>query len=324
MAKRSLLLLALATASALTPDLLAQGPQPWMVVAAPLVSAFAAVRLLNALDENGPESEWDRDDPGRWQRVYDAWALGRGAELGRRGAASVESRGGGQWRVLLRHGSVQSATAWDPSTNAPRRTVVGNEYIKTMACCAVGALGKLPDKALFLGLGAGTLPSLLQHDDAAFVAVELYESAAELARDHLGLEDVEVRIGDALDHAALAPGCYDLIALDVYDDTNNVPLPFCDPAFAAGVAAALAEDGVFVANFHVGNADEDARCERAARSFQGAFAELLAAPVRFQGNRVFVATKGRVDGVEANAVAAAERLKWPFDPRSRLKRLKRV
>ena len=325
MAKRSLCALCAVTATALAPtEIIAavEGPSRWAVAAAPLVAAGAAALALNALDEDGAASDWDQSDPGRWKSVYDAWALGRGAELGRRGSTIVESRANNNWRVLLRHGSIQSVTAWDPLTDAPRHSVIANEYIKTMACCAVGARrGALPTKALFLGLGAGTLPSLLLHENADYVAVELDEGAAELATEYLGLQGVDVRIGDALDHSTIAPGRYDLIALDVYDETNNVPRPFCDRAFADGIANALSDDGVFVANFHVGSADEDARADRAARAYQSAFGELLAAPVRYQGNRVFVAG---ADVVEADAVAAAERLGWPFDPRSRLRRLERV
>ena len=325
MAKRSLCALCAVTATALAPTEIitaVEGPSRWAVAAAPLVAAGAAALALNALDEDGAASDWDQSDPGRWKSVYDAWALGRGAELGRRGSTIVESRANDKWRVLLRHGSIQSVTAWDPVENTPRPKVVANEYIKTMACCAVGARrGKLPQKALFLGLGAGTLPSLLLHENADYVAIELDEGAAELASEFLGLQGVDVRIGDALDHASIAPGTYDLIALDVYDDTNNVPIQFCDPAFADGIATALSDDGVFVANFHVGSADEDARADRAADSYRGAFGDLRAAPVRYQGNRVFVAGAGVV---EADAVAAAERLGWPFDPRSRLRRLERV
>ena len=177
------------------------------------------------MDEDGAASDWDQSDPGRWKSVYDAWALGRGAELGRRGSTIVESRANNNWRVLLRHGSIQSVTAWDPLTNAPRHSVIANEYIKTMACCAVGARrGALPTKALFLGLGAGTLPSLLLHEKADYVAVELDEGAAELSKEYLGLQGVDVRIGDALDHSTIAPGRYDLIALDVYDDAANTAL----------------------------------------------------------------------------------------------------
>ena len=182
MAKRSLYALcALTTTTALAPtELIAtvEGPSRWAVAAAPLVAAGAAALALNALDEDGAASDWDQSDPGRWKSVYDAWALGRGAELGRRGSTIVESRANNNWRVLLRHGSIQSVTAWDPVENTPRHSVIANEYIKTMACCAVGALGKLPTKALFLGLGAGTLPSLLYHENADFVAVELDGGAA--------------------------------------------------------------------------------------------------------------------------------------------------
>ena len=104
-------------------------------------------------------------------------------------------------------------------------------------------------------------------------AVELDEGAAELAREYLGLQGVDVEDRRRLDHSTIAPGRYDLIALDVYDETNNVPRPFCDRALADGIAAtALADDG-FVANFHVGSADEDARADRAARAYQSAFGE---------------------------------------------------
>ena len=95
MAKRSLCALCAVTATALAPtEIIAavEGPSRWAVAAAPLVAAGAAALALNALDEDGAASDWDQSDPGRWKSVYDAWALGRGAELGRRGSTIVESR----------------------------------------------------------------------------------------------------------------------------------------------------------------------------------------------------------------------------------------
>ena len=113
MVKRSLYALCAVTATALAPTeiIAVEGPSRWAVAAAPLVAAGAAALALNALDEDGAASDWDQSDPGRWQRVYDEWALGRGAELGRRGSTIVESRANNNWRVLLRHGSIQSVTA---------------------------------------------------------------------------------------------------------------------------------------------------------------------------------------------------------------------
>ena len=107
MAKRSLYALCVVTTTALAPtEMIAvvEGPSRWAVAAAPLVAAGAAALALNALDEDGAASDWDQSDPGRWQRVYDEWALGRGDELGRRGSTIVESRANNNWRVLLRHG----------------------------------------------------------------------------------------------------------------------------------------------------------------------------------------------------------------------------
>ena len=82
--------------------------------------------------------------------------------------------------------------------------------------------------------------------------MELDGAAAALAASYLGLEGVDVIVGDALDHASLAPGSYDVVALDVYGDDDRVPAPFRTAAFAESVADALAPGGVFVANYHVG------------------------------------------------------------------------
>ena len=107
------------------------------LAAAPVAAAAAAGLLLSALDEDGAPSDWDSSDPGRWTRVYNEWALGPATALGADGATRVEARGGGAWRVLMRHGSVQSATAWDAAAGAPRHGVVANEYVKVMASAAV-------------------------------------------------------------------------------------------------------------------------------------------------------------------------------------------
>ena len=299
------------------------------LAAAPVAAAAAAGLLLSALDEDGAPSDWDSSDPGRWTRVYDEWALGPATALGADGATRVEARGGGAWRVLLRHDSVQSATAWDAAAGAPRHGVVANEYVKVMASAAVGALGRAPASALFLGLGAGTLPMLLREgaDKPRCVAVELDASAAALAEAHLGLNGVDVVLGDAAAHRELAPGAYDLVALDVYDDDNRVPAAFATRAFAAGVSDALADGGAFVANFHVG-AGEDAILAEAAANFGAVFPDLARVDVRYQGNCVLLATRN-ADAPDAAALASnAERVArakgWPFDPRSRLRRLRRA
>ena len=209
---------------------------------------------------------------------------------------------------LLRHGSIQSVTAWDPE-NAPRHSGVANEYIKTMACCAVCQAGRLPTKALFLGLGAGTLPSLLLHENADYVAVELDQGAAELATEYLGLQGVGVRIGDALDHASIAPGL--TISSRSTSTTRRTTCRFCDRPSPTVLLLRCRRRRLR------GELPRGERRRGRARGpggarLSGAFGELLAAPVRYQGNRVFVAGAGVVGG---DAVAAAERP--GCDPRSR-------
>ena len=167
--------------------------------------------------------------------------------------------------------------------------MVANEYIKTMACCAVGARrGALPTKALFLGLGAGTLPSLLLHENADYVAVELDEGAAELATEYLGLEGVDVRIGDALDHSTrsaryLRP--HRARRLRRYEQRAAAVLR---PRLRRRYCYCFVRRRRLRGELPRGERRRGrARGPGGARI--GAFGELLAAPVRYQGNRVFVA-----------------------------------
>ena len=68
---------------------------------------------------------------------------------------------------------------------------------------------------------------------------------------------------------------------------------------------------------------EDAIADEAARNYAPAFPGLLGVDVRYQGNRILVGGAAPGDMAE-RAAAAAERLGWRFDPRSRLGRVKRM
>jgi len=303
----------------------------WAVAAAPAAAtAVAAAALTLAARFVEPESDWDRADPARWADAYGEWGDWAASGLTRRvaasgGAAEVVAARGGGWRLLVRHGKAQSVTAWDVAAGAAAHDKVAHEYVKAMAAAAVGALGRAPTDALYLGLGAGTLPMLLRAERST--AVELDGGAAALARDALGLDGVDVVVGDAADHASLAPGARDLIALDVYGDDDTVPSPFLSEAFARSVDAALADGGAFVANFHVGDGGaEDAKLAAATAAYARVFPSLARIPVRFQGNEILVAVRGAAKppagaaaAAAATAVARAEG--WRFDPASRLSKL---
>ena len=138
-----------------------------------------------------------------------------------------------------------------------------------------------------------------------------WTSAAELATN-TSVYKVSVRMA-ALDHS-IAPGR----RLRSTSDGEQRAAALLRPRLRR--RHCLPAAGVFVANFHVGSAD-GTRARTGQRCLSGAPSASCAAPVRYQGNRVFVAGAGVV---EADAVAAAERLGWPFDPRSRLRRLERV
>lgn len=101
------------------------------------------------------------------------------------------------------------------------------EYDYTRAMLLGALAHPQPRRALFLGLGAGSLvQACLKH--LPLEAVEVIELRAELpgmARRHLGLTDdprLEIRIGDArqlLGSAALA----DLVFVDLYTDEGLSP-----------------------------------------------------------------------------------------------------
>ncbi|MCQ4347797.1 spermidine synthase [Pseudomonas stutzeri] len=98
------------------------------------------------------------------------------------------------------------------------------EYDYTRAMLLGALLPERAERALFLGLGGGslTLACLKYLPLAAVEAVELREAVPRLAREFLGLADdprLSIRIGDAAARLAeCAPA--DLIFLDLYTDSG--------------------------------------------------------------------------------------------------------
>ncbi|HEY7339785.1 MAG TPA: methyltransferase domain-containing protein [Ktedonobacterales bacterium] len=115
---------------------------------------------------------------------------------------------------------------------------------------------RCPRRALLLGLGGGTLASLLARrcPGVAIVGIERNTEVLALARREFGLEalmELEVVEADAFawveEHASSDPARFDLICLDLFDGGRLAAGTLARP-FLRQVAALLEADGVLTIN----------------------------------------------------------------------------
>ena len=129
-----------------------------------------------------------------------------------------------------------------------------------------------PRRALLLGLGGGTIASLLARrcPGATMVGVERNPSVLAVARSMLGLDAIPglwVVRADAFawvaEHAATEPGAFDLICLDIFDAGRLVRGVLAEP-FLRQLAVLLAPRGTLSVNLLVTRytPDQVARVER--------------------------------------------------------------
>jgi hypothetical protein len=191
-----------------------------------------SVAIMNTIKLEPPLSQVDQEDPASWWETSAQW-LGRPEKeivLNSYLSIGIHSNGstGTSWRTLRRYGSVQSVTRWDPILNQPIHKAVGNEYIKVMASAyAATTLATTTTRTttnnkndddhddkeshLYLGLGAGTLPMLMNSKRG--IAIELDPNVAQAAVEYCGLQtggpspsSLQIIVGDALHHSKLVVG----------------------------------------------------------------------------------------------------------------------
>lgn len=114
-------------------------------------------------------------------------------------------------------------------------------------------------RALLVGLGGGSLPSLLVHRLPALQldVVELDPVVVEVARSHFGLPEasgLRVHVGDGRAFIERADARWDLVVLDAYD-ARGVPLRLATVEFLRSVRRVLAPGGVACANVWAGSAN---------------------------------------------------------------------
>lgn len=340
------------------------------VVAVPFAASLFSTIAIFAMDKinQPPLSSLDLRDTAGWHTSSE-WLIGAPIEHEYKpvrdqsnSPVSVAIHNGGRWRTLQRYGTVQSVTRWDNEGNKPLHHAVGNEYIKVMASAYAALQTDYPldedadettpngdtheeddgiNSHMHLGIGGGTLPMLLSHTRSPVSAIDIDPDVVTLATRHLGFNHdshISVHVADALRHRDVVESTHSGIFVDIAGDDNNIPSAFVSRSFVEGVHEKLDEGGVVVANFHRGNAAENARVEEGKRMYSEVFGSCFVVTSRFQGNVVIAAVKdsglgGGVvrfnDGKEGTldiekAKRVALRKGWRFDPESRLRGVKYV
>jgi spermidine synthase len=136
---------------------------------------------------------------------------------------------------------------WNPQEP---NSLVSN-YLKT-ACLFLAASPTLPKNALFVGLGAGILPTFLANHfpDTDIDIVEIDPQIPEIAKKHFHFkesEKVRVTIGDGRVFLKGSKKKYDIIFLDAYN-ADGIPFHLTTVEFMQLVRERLSDHGVALAN----------------------------------------------------------------------------
>lgn len=106
---------------------------------------------------------------------------------------------------------------------------------------------------LMVGLGGGTLATMLHRTGAEVVAVEIDPAIVELARTYFAMPDeIEIHVGDGARFLARERRTFDAIVLDAYRGAE-MPRHLMTPAFFNRVKARLKPGGIVLLNLIVGD-----------------------------------------------------------------------
>lgn len=166
-----------------------------------------------------------------------------------------------------------------------------------------------PERMLLLGMGGGAIPRTWSRmmPDTEQDLVELDPAVVEVAETLLGFEPTDrmhVHVGDArvfVKRQLLREVRYDYVILDAYGE-EYIPPHLLTREFLEEVRSLLTEDGVLVANTHVGTGITD----HESATYRAVFETVAELRVRDSGNRILVATDlPWPDTLELEAQAAA-------------------
>lgn len=152
------------------------------------------------------------------------------------------------------------------------------------------------DRVLLLGLGAGSVVSILRGElgiKAAIVAVDDDAEMLRLAREHFGLgtwADLEVVQDDAFRALDRIAGPFDLIAVDLFIE-QDVPQALLDPTVIRRLAERISPYGLLMVNMIGHDRESTGRVEVMEHQLRERFAEVQ--PLRPYGVNVVFAAMGQ-------------------------------
>ena len=184
--------------------------------------------------------------------------------------------------------------------------------------CATSLLDS-PKHALFIGLGAGTLPKYFAKafPDCKVDVAELDEGVVKVARQYFFFPDLPNLKVTVLDGRLFVKGAaekYDLVVLDAYRD-EMIPFHLMTREFLEMVKGILSENGMLISNIAIRN--DMQLYPWMLRTYQSVFPTVLEADVSGTINHVLIckATQEKVsmEDFENRAHAFQERLKSNID-----------
>ena len=152
-------------------------------------------------------------------------------------------------------------------------------------------------RVLMIGLGGGTLATMLHRAGAKVVAVEIDPAIVGLARACFAMPDeIEIHVGDGAAFLRRETRRFDAIVLDAYRGAE-MPRHLITPAFFRSVKARLKPGGIVLLNLIVGD-DGDPLPHVIAEHMRSAWrnVRLLDRPGWVQRNAILMA--GRVNGLK--------------------------
>lgn len=126
------------------------------------------------------------------------------------------------------------------------------------AFLALPALGRTPEKVLFIGLGGGIMPMYIRrhYPNTQIDIVEIDKTIPEIAGNYFNFKPdpkMNIYIMDGRVYVNRSKEKYDIIFMDVYN-ADNIPFQFTTVEFFRQIKKRLAEDGVFAVNLaNLGN-----------------------------------------------------------------------
>ena len=146
-----------------------------------------------------------------------------------------------------------SQSIFDP--NQPEK-IISN--FMNHAFLALPALGRTPNKILFIGLGGGIMPMYIRrhYPDTQIDIVEIDKAIPEIAEKYFGFmadSKMNINIMDGRVYVNRSKDKYDIIFMDVYN-AENIPFQFTTVEFFSQIKKHLTTGGIFTANLaNLGN-----------------------------------------------------------------------